>query len=119
MRGVNHARSLGHLVKLIDEDRTFFSQIGHYIAVVNDFLSDIDRRAKRLKCNLHNINGPHYTSAETTRLQQQNTLGCRGFSAPLVLRTGEVGDWGGNGFEDRGAHTSSIPLSAKWSTLTN
>jgi hypothetical protein len=58
---------------------------------MNDFFTDIDRRAKGIQRNLHDINGPHDTGTEAARLEKKNPLGFRFVAAPVfrdVLKGG-------------------------------
>ena len=75
MRGINNTRTLRHLIQLVDEDRSFLRQITHHIAVVHDLLAHINRRAKGIQRNLHDIDRAHNTRAEAARLQKKNATG--------------------------------------------
>ena len=70
--------ALRHLVQFIDKDRTLLRQIIHNVAVVHNLLADVDRRAKDIERDLHDVDRTHDASAEASRLQQQHALGCLG-----------------------------------------
>jgi hypothetical protein len=85
MRRVDHPRSFGNLIQLVDKDRALLRQIGHNIAVMDDLLADVDRGAKGIERNLHDIDGPHNAGAEAARLEKENPLSFR-FAAVPVFR---------------------------------
>jgi hypothetical protein len=68
MRAVDHPFPFRNLFDAIDEDRTFGLQLLHNVAVVDDFLADIDGRPKSLQSNPHNVNCANYPSAESAGL---------------------------------------------------
>ena len=72
MGRVDNSGSGGDLIKLVDEDGTFFRQVSDDVAVMDNFLADVDRCAERFQRNLHDIDGPDYSGAEATGLQEQH-----------------------------------------------
>jgi hypothetical protein len=56
----------------LDEDRPLPLQLFHDMAIVHDFVTDIDRRPKLDERLLDNLNGPHDASAEAAGLCQKN-----------------------------------------------
>ena len=83
MRGINNPGAFRDLIQLIDEDRALLRQISHNIAVMNDFLADVDRRAKGIQRNLDDVDGTHNTCAKAARLEKKNSLGFRFVAAPV------------------------------------
>ena len=75
MRAEDYTGSFRHLAKLFDENCSGAAQLIDDVAIVDNFLAHIDRRAKRLQRNLYDVNRPHHAGAEATRLQQENSLG--------------------------------------------
>ena len=81
VRGVNHALSVGHIVDLMNEDRAFFRQLIHDIAVMHNLAAHVNRRAKGLQSDFHDVDRAHHARAEAARLQQQHALRAEGTSA--------------------------------------
>ena len=86
MRGINHTRTLRHLIQFVDEDRAFSSKVVDDIAVMHDLLAHIDRRAEGLEGNLDDIDGSHHACAEAAGLEKKNSLGFR-FVCALANRS--------------------------------
>ena len=55
-----------HLVKLVDEDRAETAQSLDDIAVVDDFMADVDGRSKPLECELDDLDRAVHSRAEAT-----------------------------------------------------
>jgi hypothetical protein len=53
--------------ELLDENRALGLQTVHDIAVVDDFMPDIDRSAIDRERPFHGIDGPHHTGAKASR----------------------------------------------------
>ncbi len=68
VRGVDHARPLGHLVQFVDEDCALLGQVGDDVAVVDDLLANVDRCAKGLEGDPDDIDGPDDTRTKAARL---------------------------------------------------
>ena len=64
---VDDALAVGHFVFAVDKNRAFAAQFVHHKAVVDDLLAHIDGRAKRLKGDADNIDGPYHAGAESPR----------------------------------------------------
>src|SRR5580704_1861873 len=82
---VDNPRPFRDLVQFVDEDCALLGQIRYDIAVVHNLLANVNRRAKGIERNLHDIDSPHDTGAEASRLEEKNPLGFR-FVAALVYR---------------------------------
>ena len=78
MRGVDHARTLGHLIQLVNEDGALLGEIVYNVAVVNDFLADVDRRTECIQRNLHYIDRTHHARAKAARLEKKHPFAARG-----------------------------------------
>jgi DNA recombination protein RmuC len=77
----DHRRALGHLVRLLDEDRPPLLQRGDDMAVVHDLLAHVDRRTVQVQGLLDGDNGTVDTRAVAARCRQQDALGlCSGSS---------------------------------------
>ena len=74
VRRVNHPGAFRNLVDVVDKDRALIRQLIHYKAVVDDFLADVDGRAKGFERNPDDVDCPHYACTETARFQQQNAF---------------------------------------------
>lgn len=75
-------------MNIVDEDRALLRQLVYHKAVVDDLFANVNRRAKGLKRNTHNVDRPHYARAETAGLEQKDAL---------FLRVGhkiQRSDWG-------------------------
>ena len=87
MRGIDDTRTLRNFVQLIDEDRTLLRQVRHHVAVVHNLFAHVNRSAKRLQRNLHNVDRPHHPGAKSAWLEQKNPL-VFGLLAELSVLTG-------------------------------
>ena len=56
---------------VVDKDSTFFRQLVHHKAVMDDLFADVDRGAKGLQRNPDDIDGPHHARAEPAGFQQK------------------------------------------------
>src|SRR5579884_1658234 len=74
MRAENDARALGHFLEFLDENGPGAAQLVDDMAVVNDLLADVNRRAVKIEHNLHDIDSAHHARAKTARTQQDNAL---------------------------------------------
>jgi hypothetical protein len=91
MGRINNPSPFGHLVQLVDEDRALLCQVRHNIAVMHNLLANVDRRAKGIECDLHDVDSPHNTGAEAPRLEKKDSLGFRFAAAPVfrdVVKSG-------------------------------
>src|SRR6185437_16473959 len=66
--------ALRHLRVLLDEDRPARLERADHVAVVNDLLADVDRRAIKLERPLDGLHRPVDAGAVTTGLGEQHTL---------------------------------------------
>ena len=71
VRAVDDALPLRNLTDAINKDGALLLKFFHHEPVVDDLFADINRRPKGFQCNPDNIDGPHHSSAESSRLQQQ------------------------------------------------
>ena len=69
-------RTLGHLGKIVDEDRAALTQTVDDRAVVHDLVPDIDGRAVDGKRTLNDRDGARDARAETARLGKENLHDC-------------------------------------------
>ena len=60
-----------------DEDGTEPAQLVHHVAVVDDFLADVNRRAVEVQSDLDHVDSAHDTGAESARAQEDH-FPCRG-----------------------------------------
>ena len=68
MRREHHRRvGIGNLVQLLDEDRALGAQALHHVAVVDDLVPDIDRRAIELQRPFHRVDGADHARAKAAR----------------------------------------------------
>ena len=65
----------GHLVELLDEDRALALQAVDHVAVVDDLVADIDRRAPFLQRHLDDLDRPVDTGAKAARRAQHDSEG--------------------------------------------
>jgi len=79
VRAENGDRSGGHFRKVLDETCAFRAQALDDVAVVNDFVSDVNGRAKLRERLLDDVDGPDHAGAETARLGEHHAHG-RGLS---------------------------------------
>ena len=70
VRGVDYRSPCGNLFNAVHEDRALLLQFLDNVAVVDDLLADIDRRAEGLKGDANDIDGPHDTRAESAGFQE-------------------------------------------------
>ena len=64
---------VGDLVELVDENRAHLAQPVHNEAVVDDFMADIDGRAKPLERQLNDLDGPVNARAKAARRRDQDS----------------------------------------------
>jgi hypothetical protein len=72
--GVNDTFTLGDLIDAIHKDRTLGDQFFDHVAVVNDFLPDVDGRAEGLQCDTNDIYGTDHTGTEASRFEEEEGL---------------------------------------------
>ena len=73
MRGKDHRPCrIGHLIELLDENRTLGLQPLDDIFVMHDLVADIDRRAMDPERFFHGIDGAHDPCAETARRAEKD-----------------------------------------------
>ena len=103
MGRIDHPRTRRNLIQFVDEDRAFFRQVGHNIAVMHNLLAHVDRGPERLQRDAHNINGANNPCAEAPGLEQKHSF-----------RRGRTGCRIDSGWiESRCSHLSSIPRIAR------
>ena len=74
VRGEDDGGALGHLVGLVDEDRTALLQGVDDVLVVHDLLADVDRRAVELQGLLDGHHGPVDAGAVAARRREEDLL---------------------------------------------
>ena len=72
VRGEDDRPVVGHFVELVDEHRAQFAQPIDDEAVVDDLMTDIDRRAESLEGELDDLDRPVDPSAEAARSRDQH-----------------------------------------------
>ena len=72
VRREHHQPVLGHLVQLLDEHRTQPAQLVDHVAVVDDLVADIDRRAVLAQGLLDHVDGALDPGAEAARAGEQD-----------------------------------------------
>jgi hypothetical protein len=72
MRAEDGDGSGGHLREILDETRASCAQALDDMAIVYDFVPDVDGCAKLREGPLHDFDGSDYTSAETARLSENH-----------------------------------------------
>jgi hypothetical protein len=60
-----------HVGKIVDEDRALVSQLRNDVAVVNNFLPNVNRRAKGLQRNSDHVNRADNAGTEAPRLRHE------------------------------------------------
>ena len=80
VRTENGDRPGGHFRQVLDETRALRAQGLDDMAVVHDFMPDIDRRAKLCQRLLDDVDGPDYAGAEPARLRKHHMHGRCNFS---------------------------------------
>jgi hypothetical protein len=65
-------RAVGDLVELFDEDGALAAQAVHDVLVVNDLLTDVNRRAEGLERDLDHVDRPDHSRAESAGLQKKD-----------------------------------------------
>ena len=88
----HHRPVVGHLVELVDEDRTLGLQAFDHEAVVHDLVPDIDRPAVALEGALDDLDGAIDAGAEAARTgkQDRERLFGVGHEKTTVLRAGPL-----------------------------
>ena len=66
-------RPSGRIGGILDEDRSLLSELLDHVAVVNDFVTHVDRRSEPPKGELDDLDGPVYAGTESARVGEQNT----------------------------------------------
>src|ERR1039457_1619531 len=74
VRAENDSRALRHLRQLLYENGARLPQFIHDVAVVDDLLPHIDRRAIEVQYDLDDIDRPHHAGAESPRPEQDDLL---------------------------------------------
>ena len=68
---VNDALTLRNLRNAVHENGALLLELLNHKAVMDDLLTDVDRRPESFERDPDNIDGTHHSGAEPTRLQQQ------------------------------------------------
>jgi hypothetical protein len=72
MGAVNDAHPFGNVVNIINEDRTFFSQLVDHKTVVHNLLTNIDGGAKSIERYIHHVDGADHAGTKPTRLEKED-----------------------------------------------
>ena len=67
---VNHPLAGRNFVHAVDKNGALGGQLVHHVAVMDDLLAHVDRRAEGFQGNADNVDGPHHSGAKASRLQQ-------------------------------------------------
>jgi hypothetical protein len=70
VRTEDNASAGWNLSELFDKNSACGPQLFHYVAVMNNFLPDVDRSAVKIECDFNNIDSPDYSSAKSAGAQQ-------------------------------------------------
>ncbi len=71
MRAVDDSFACRDFLYTVHKDGAFGGQLVHNVAVMNDFLANIDGRAKGFQRDADNIDGANHPGAKASRLQQK------------------------------------------------
>ena len=74
VRAEDADRAVGHFFETIDKDNVALAEIIDHIAVVNDFMKDVNRRWEEIERAFDNVNGANHASAKSARLCQHYFL---------------------------------------------
>ena len=88
VRGEHQQGTLGHLGRVVDEDRAALLERLHDVPVVHDLLADVDRRAVLLERLLDGLDGAVDAGAVAAGRGEQDALGGRVTGAGRDLRSG-------------------------------
>ena len=72
MRGEDDRRAFRHLIQLFDEYRAHALEALDHEAIVDDFMTHIDRRAVLLQCNFDDLDRAIDAGTEASRSRQQD-----------------------------------------------
>src|SRR5205823_11429464 len=72
---VDDALTWGDLFHAIYEHRSFGGKFIYHVAVVNNLLAHVDRRAKGIERDFYDVNCPDYAGAKAPRLKQKQCFG--------------------------------------------
>ncbi len=73
----NQHRAVRHFLDGLDKDGAAAAQLLHYIGIVDDFVMHVDGRAVSLQREFDDIDGAHYTRAESPRPHSQQYFSIR------------------------------------------
>src|SRR5437588_3039354 len=68
---VDDALPWGNLFHAIYEHRSLSGKFIYHVAVVNNLLAHVDRRAKGIERDFYNVNRPDYAGAKAPRFKQK------------------------------------------------
>jgi hypothetical protein len=71
VRGEDQVAVLGNIGKIVGKDRTLFAQTAHHVLVMDDLVTNINRRSVNLKRHLHDLNCPIDSRTKSARRCQQ------------------------------------------------
>ena len=72
VRAEDANRSVGYFFDTINKDHIALAEVINHIAIVNDFVKDIDRRREIIERAFDYINRPHHARAKSARLCQHS-----------------------------------------------
>jgi hypothetical protein len=72
MGAEDHVIVIGNLVEFIDEYRPLLLEIIDHVAIMHDFMTDVDRGAKEPYSTFDDFNGAIYPGAKTAWIGKQN-----------------------------------------------
>ena len=90
----NDRDAVGHLIERFDENRALGAQRVDDIAVVDDFVPDIDRCPETLDCKLHDTDRPVDARTKAARCRNQQLQFGRRAAVGMYRRQGSVHDAG-------------------------
>ena len=75
MGGKDHRRVIGNFIEFVDKNRAFRGQPINDKFIMDNFMTDINRRAKFFERHFNNLNRAINTGAEPARSRQSNRFG--------------------------------------------
>ena len=90
-----------NVVDLVDKDSALLRQLIHDIAVMDDFTTNVNWRAKCLERDLDDVDGANHTCAEAARFEQKN---------PLLIGRSLAMSAIGDRIKRSGSHTTIISI---------
>ena len=84
---IDYALTRRNFLDFVNKNCAFFRQLIHHKAIVNNLPAYVNRGAKGIQGDLHNVDGANDTGAKATGFEQQDTL-----LTGNLIGTAKVGD---------------------------